>query len=470
MQPDATALAELVRTGRATPRELVEEAVAGLRRVDPDLQAVVHDRTEQALAEAAGPLPDGPLRGVPFVVKDLAMQTAGDPYHGGTRLLQRLDWRADHDTHLATAFRAAGLVTIAKTKTPELGSVPTTEPLAHGPAHNPWDLGRSPGGSSGGSAALVAAGVVPVGHGGDGGGSLRCPAASCGIIGLKPSRGRISPGPDLGEMWAGFATEGVMTRTVRDMALFLDVMAGARPGDPYTAVPPVRPFVAEVGAAPGRLRIGIAGGLGDVVVDPACRAAVEATAALLADLGHDVAAAHPAALDDIDRFLRSFGAVVAAQTAAEVDALEAMVGRPVGPDDLEPSNLFVVERGRRMTTGAYLAALGRLHAYTREIAGFWDAGYDLLVLPTLPVPSTPLGWFGEGHEGRQRVRDHVAFTAPFNVTGQPAISLPLGTDPDGRPVGVQIVGPANGEALLLRIAAQLESTAPWADRRPTVHV
>lgn len=470
MQPDATALAELVRTGRATPRELVEEAVAGLRRVDPDLQAVVHDRTEQALAEAAGPLPDGPLRGVPFVVKDLAMQTAGDPYHGGTRLLQGLDWHADHDTALATLFRQAGLVTIAKTKTPELGSVPTTEPIAHGPAHNPWDLGRSPGGSSGGSAALVAAGVVPVGHGGDGGGSLRCPAASCGIVGLKPSRGRVSPGPDIGEMWAGFATEGVMTRSIRDLALFLDVITRPCPGDPYTAPPPARPFVAEIGADPGRLRIGVVTGLGDVAVDGACRTAVERTAALLADLGHDVRTDHPAALDDIDRFVRSFGSVVAAQTAAEVDALEAMVGRAVGPDDLEPGNLFVVERGRRMTAGAYLAALGRLHAYTREVAGFWASGYDLLVLPTLPVPSTPLGWFGDGHEGRQRVRDHVAFTAPFNVTGQPAISLPLGVDDAGRPVGVQFVGPANGDALLLRVAAQLEAAAPWADRRPPVHV
>ena len=410
----------------------------------------------------------GPLRGVPLVLKDLSLWTEGDPYHGGARFLKEVGWRAPHDSFLAQRFRAAGLVFLGKTNTPEFGSVPTTEPLAYGPTHNPWKLGYSSGGSSGGSAALVAAGVVPVGHGGDGGGSIRIPASCCGLFGLKPSRGRVSCGPDHGEGWAGFATEGVMSRSVRDSALSLDVMSGAHPGDPYAAPPPDRPFAAEPSTDPGRLRVGFLRGIDGVAVDPECIAAVDAALALLADLGHEVDDVHPAAMGEYDEFIRVFGTILACSSAAEIAAWERIIGRPLVEGDLEPGNLYSARRGNEISGAIYLERLEWMHAYNRRMARFWEAGYDVLVTPTLPIPPPPHGWFGEGREGRQRIRDHVAFTAPFNVTGQPAMSVPLHWSAAGLPVGVQIVGPANGEALLLRLAAQLEKASPWSERRPEV--
>src|SRR5207244_2860751 len=255
---DATAQAELVRQRRVTPRELVDAAIARIERVNPKLNAVISQRFEKARAEAAAPdLPDGPFRGVPFLLKDLICHSAGDPYHAGMRLLRELGWVERYDTHLAARFRAAGFVCLGRTNVPELGPAPTTEPLAYGPTRNPWDTGRSPGGSSGGSAAAVAAGLVPVAHANDGGGSIRIPASACGLVGLKPTRGRTSLGPDTGESWAGAVAEHVVTRSVRDTAALLDAVAGPMPGDPYFAPPPARPFAAEVGLDPGRLRIGV---------------------------------------------------------------------------------------------------------------------------------------------------------------------------------------------------------------------
>src|SRR5206468_2186763 len=248
---DATTQAELVRQRKVSPRELVDAAIARIERLNPKLNAVVTQRFEKARAEAAAPdLPAGPFRGVPFLLKDLICHSAGDPYHAGMRLLRELRWVEPEDTYLAARFRAAGFVFLGKTNTPELGPVPTTEPLAYGPTRNPWDTGRSPGGSSGGSAAAVAAGMVPAAHANDGGGSIRIPASECGLVGLKPSRGRTSLGPDIGDSWAGMAVEHVVTRSVRDTAAILDAVSGYMAGDPYTAPPPTRPFRSEVGAAP----------------------------------------------------------------------------------------------------------------------------------------------------------------------------------------------------------------------------
>src|SRR5881296_2063993 len=255
---DATAQADLVQRRKVSPVELVDAAIARIERLDRELNAVIIPLFEKARAQAASPaLPNGFFRGVPFLLKDIICHSAGDPYHAGMKLLRKLGWVEHEDTHLVAKFRAAGLVFLGRTNTPELGTLPTTEPDAYGPTRNPWDTGRSSGGSSGGSAAAVASGMVPAAHGNDGGGSIRIPASACGLVGLKPSRGRTSFGPDLGDALGGLVGEGVLTRSVRDTAAILDAIAGAMPGDPYTAPPPARPYREEVGRKPGKLRVGV---------------------------------------------------------------------------------------------------------------------------------------------------------------------------------------------------------------------
>src|SRR2546427_2545055 len=296
---DATAQAELVRQRKVSPRELVDAAVARIERLNPKLNAVVTQRFEKARAEAAAPdLPAGPFRGVPFLLKDLICHSAGDPYHAGMRLLRELGWIERYDTHLAARFRAAGFVFLGRTNVPELGPAPTTEPVAYGPTRNPWDTSRSPGGSSGGSAAAVAAGLVPVAHANDGGGSIRIPSSECGLVGLKPSRGRTSLGPDAGEGWGGLSVEHVVARSVRDTAAVLDAVAGYLPGDPYTAPPPARPFRDEAGGPPGRLRVGllVKAPAGQAEVHPECATAARETARLLESLGHRVEGSFPVPL------------------------------------------------------------------------------------------------------------------------------------------------------------------------------
>src|SRR5436309_6939234 len=299
---DATGLAALVRAGEVTPAELVEAAIARIEAVDPQLNAVIHPRFERAREEAArlraGRAAGAPFAGVPFLVKDVTCHQAGEPFHEGMRFLRDRQWRAAGDTHLATRFRAAGLITVGRTNTPELGIVPTTEPVAYGATRNPWDRARSPGGSSGGSAAAVAAGLVPVAHGNDGTGSLRIPASACGLVGLKPSRGRTSLGPARSPGLLGNIVEHVLTRTVRDTAAILDAVSGSLPGDLFVAPPPHRPYHEEVGVDPGRLRVGLLVHVPflELPVAPECVAAVHDTGHLLASLGHDVEESFPAAL------------------------------------------------------------------------------------------------------------------------------------------------------------------------------
>ncbi len=472
---DGVAQAELVRTRKASPAELVDAAIARIERLDPGLNAVIHPLFEKARATARGPtLADGPFRGVPFLLKDLGGQSAGDPYCAGMPVLKRLGWKASSDTFLVQKFRAAGFVIAGRTNTPELGSVPTTEPVAFGPTRNPWDITRSPGGSSGGSAAAVAAGMVPVAHASDGGGSIRIPASACGIVGLKPTRGRVSMGPELGESWAGMTTDLVVTRSVRDTALVLDAVSGAMPGDPYSAPPPARAFAREVGAKPGRLRIGFLARAPRraEVVSPDCVAAVRATGVLLESLGHHLEEAHPPALDD-DSVVGHVGRVLLACTARDLDAWGHAIGRPLEADDVEPLDWKAAELGRKIPAPEYVLAVDGLHAWARRITAWWAGGFDLLLTPTLCEPPPPLGEFSPTPEqplqGWRRAGPFVAFTQPFNVTGQPAISLPLHWNASGLPIGLQLVAAYGREDVLLRVAAQLEEARPWAERKPPIH-
>ncbi len=465
---DACAQAQLVHTGQVSAVELVDAAIAAAERINPAINAIIHPRFEAARAESTSAT--GPFAGVPIVVKDLGCAIGGEPHHQGVRALKAIDFRAPQDSAMYRRMRAGGLVVIGRTNTPEWGSTITTEPLAHGPTRNPWNLDHSTGGSSGGSAAAVAAGIVAVGHANDGGGSIRIPASECGLVGLKPSRGRVSLAPDMGESWMGSTIDGVVTRTVRDTAAMLDLLAGYEPGDPYMAPPLARSLLDEVGADPGRLRIGVLdhpplGAAGH----QECTIAAQAAGALLARLGHHVDDQWPNAIGD-PSFGGHFRNIVATWTANDVANLEQILGREVGPDDVEADNLALAEIGRAVTGPQYIAAMIEVHRWCRSVLSWWHPangapGYDLLVTPTIAVPPPRIGYLSEPGKGG-RVFELLQYTAQFNVTGQPAISLPLHWTADGLPVGVQLVAAYGREDLLVRVAAQLEQAAPWADRVP----
>jgi amidase len=487
---DATGLAALVRAGDVTPLELVDAAIERIELVDPQLNAVIHPRFERAQAEAAVAAERaraedaGPFAGVPFLVKDITCHQAGEPFHEGMRFLRDRQWREDRDSYLAARFRAAGLITVGRTNTPELGIVPTTEPVAYGATRNPWDPSRSPGGSSGGSAAAVAAGLVPAAHANDGGGSIRIPASACGLVGLKPSRGRTSLGPNA-SFSALVVAEHVVCRTVRDSAAFLDAVCGPMPGDLYVAPAPLRPFRDQVGADPGRLRIGLLtaapGGL--AAVQPDCVTAAEDAAHLLEALGHDVEGSHPRALDLPD-WTAHFLCLWSAGVALSLDGWSARTGERIGADDVEPLTWALAELARALPAPALLRALDWLLKTTRLVAEWWDppgsgaspaspdCGFDLLVTPTLAEPPVLLGTFdsppGNPLAGFMRAAAFTPFTPPFNVTGQPAISLPLSHTAEGLPVGVQLVAAYGREDVLLRVAAQIEAAAPWDNVRPPI--
>jgi amidase len=466
---DATAQADLVHRGEVSPEELVAAAIEAIEAVNPRLDAVIRTRFDLAMAEAAGVLPDGPFRGVPILFKDLGCTVEGEPTAFGVGPLRDLPWPVT--SYLAQAFRAAGFVPLGRTNVPEMGTTVTTESLSFPAARNPWDPGRSAGGSSGGSAAAVASGMAPVAHGNDGGGSIRIPASACGLVGLKPTRGRVSQGPLVGESWAGGTIDGVVTRSVRDAAGVLDVISTREPGEPYYAPPLRRPLSQEIGADPGRLRIGMADrpGLEGSLDDPQCRAAVAGAAALLESLGHHVEESAPAAMFE-QLFAQHFNTIIAADTEATFRAFEMLLGRPIGEDEIEPRNASYRHAGTALDAVAYLRSRAWIGMWARRMAGWWR-DHDLLLTPTLGAPPPELGWFtaaGPQLEGK-RITSFIPYTAQFNMTGQPAVSLPLHLTPDGLPVGVQLVAAYGREDLLVQVASQLEQAAPWDQRHPQVH-
>ncbi len=463
---DATAQADLVRRGEVSPAELAEAAMARIEAVNPTLNAVLRTRFDAARLEAGGGLPDGPFRGVPILFKDLGCVVADEVTAFGLGPLR--DQAIPATSYLAEHFRAAGFIPLGRTNVPELGTTVTTEPRSFPAARNPWDPGRSTGGSSGGSAAAVAAGMVAVAHASDGGGSIRIPASECGLVGLKPTRGRVSQGPLTGEAWAGGVIDGAVTRTVRDAAGVLDVISKPMPGDPYHAPPLARPLAREVGADPGRLRIGMLDrpGAEGYLDDPQCRAAVAGAARLLESLGHHIDESAPAAMFEPE-IPGHFNAIIAADVEATMQIFEMLLGRPIGEDEIEPRNAAYRRSGRELRAAAYLRSRAWIEMWARRMADWWT-GHDLLLTPTVGAPPPELGWFtaaGPEQEGR-RIASFIPYTAQFNMTGQPAISLPLHWTPGGLPVGVQLAAAYGREDVLIRVASQLEQAAPWSERHP----
>jgi amidase len=466
---DATAQADLVRRGEVSPRELTEAAIARIEEVNPKLDAVIRTRFDAARREAAADLPDGPFRGVPILLKDLGCLVEGEATAFGIGPMRDLPFPVT--SYLAQQFRAAGFISLGRTNVPELGTTVTTEPRSFPAARNPWDPAHSAGGSSGGSAAAVAAGLVPVAHASDGGGSIRIPASECGLVGLKPTRGRVSQGPLTGEAWAGSVVDGALTRTVRDAAGVLDMISRPMPGEPYYAPPLPRPLAREVGADPGRLRIGMLDrpGIEGYLDDPECRAAVAGAASLLESLGHHVDESAPAAMFE-QEILGHFNTIIAADTESTLQAFEALLGRPIGEEEIEPRNAAYRRAGRELRAVTYLQSRAWLGTWARRMAAWW-ASHDLLLTPTVGAPPPQLGWFtaaGPEQEGT-RITSFIPYTAQFNMTGQPAISLPLHWTEGGLPVGVQLVAAYGREDLLVQVASQLEQAAPWSERHPPVH-
>jgi amidase len=470
---DATAQAELVRSGDASPLELVDDAIARVEKLNPELNAVIHPRFDKARAEARGTLPGGPFRGVPLVLKDLMAGIVGDPQHEGMKFLRDAAYVADHTDALAQRYLDAGFVCIGRTNTPELGIVPTTEPEAYGAARNPWDPSRTTGGSSGGSAAAVASGMVAVGHANDGGGSIRIPASCCGLVGLKPSRGRTSLLPDFSVVDDLLIAELCVTRTVRDTAGVLDAVQGGATGDTVRAPAPARAYRDEIGADPGKLRIGLLthNPLETGEIHPDCVAAARETAQLLESLGHTVEETFPAALVD-PALVGHFTTLWASTLVYNLRYWEKKVGREITAGDVEPLTWTLAEMGRSIAAPDFIEAQHAALELGRAVEEWYASGYDLLLTPTLGEPPVELGTFTTPDEpllGFIRAATFVPYTPLANMTGEPAISLPMHWNGDNLPIGAQLMAAYGREDVLLRVAAQLEQAQPWIDRIPLVH-
>lgn len=483
---DATALAQHVARGEVTASRLLDLALGQQRRVHGSVNAVIRLMEPQARSQLAGGTPRGPFGGVPFLIKDCVQDYAGVPTSYASRSMAGIV--PTRHAHVVERYLKSGLVIFGKTNLPEFAIRGVTDSELFGRANNPWDLTRTPGGSSGGAAAAVAAGIVPMAAGNDGGGSLRIPAACCGLFALRPSRGRVSSGPDIGEVWFGASTEGVLTRSVRDAALALDVLQGAEPGDPFVIAPPSEPYVQAMRREPGRLRIGFtaASPIGTEVHPEAVRA-VENAAALLSRLGHHVEEAAPQI--DGTALAQSYLHMYFGQIPATVERLKALGGRP---GDLELMNRILVTLGSSVSAARLTTELNRWNEFSRSLAAF-HAQYDFLLTPTLASPpivhgtGDPSGFekalFGFLHGtglmavlARLGLLDStvqklatenlrfVPFTQLSNLTGTPSMSVPLHWTPDGLPLGVQFVGPFGSEDRLLQLAHQLEQAQPWFGR------
>ena len=486
---DALGLAALVRSSEVTPAALVDEAIARCERVNPRINAVITPMYAIARAAAADPVPPGPFGGVPFLLKDLAQAWAGQPLRNGCRYYQ--NYVPAHDSEMVRRFRAAGLIVFDKTNTPELGLMGSTEPELFGPTRNPWDLALTAGGSSGGAAAAVAAGIVPMAGGGDGGGSLRIPASCCGVVGLKPSRGRNPAGPVSGEPWFGQVQEGVITRSVRDAAAALDATAGGDAGCLYSAPPPARPFLDEIGRDPGKLRIAVCRRalLSSAPIDAACLAGLDLTVALLeADTTEKVTPPL-----DASKLATGYLMRVAAATGAELRQARTLIGSKPTRADFELETRALANLGRCFSAVDLAESHALIEQEICKMGQFMQA-YDVFLTPTLATPPAPLGVFKA--RGADRLIAKISALVPLgplakignvleqladsnfrfvvstplaNLTGEPAITLPLHWTPSDLPVGMMFSAKIYQEATLLRLASQLEQARPWHGRRPPVH-
>ncbi|MBI4596542.1 MAG: amidase [Candidatus Tectomicrobia bacterium] len=484
---DSLTLAEMVRTKQVTALQLVEEAISRIEARNPNLNAVIYKMYDQAHSTAKGDLPDCLFKGVPFLLKDLIATYEGIPTGCGNRLMKNIPM--PHDSEIVRRFKAAGVIILGKTNTPEFGLLPITEPELFGVTRNPWDLNRTPGGSSGGSAAAVAARMVPLADGGDGGGSIRIPASCCGLFGLKPTRGRTPTGPDLGELWHGFTQEHVISRSVRDSAAMLDAIAGPDVGAPYFAPLQVRPFLQEVTTAPGCLRIAFTSHpfLGRTVHDD-CQRGLESTVRLLQQLGHEVIEAAPHI--DGEEFSIAFLTIVAAETRATIEWASDLAKRKIAMANFEGSTYVLGLLGKTLSASSYSKASNYLQMTAREVGRFFEQ-YDVLLTPTLSKPPLLIGelkpsgaesamikligylnagWLlnvlGLIKPMAQQAFDFIPYTPVFNVTGQPAMSVPLYWNEAGLPIGMHFVGRFGDEATLFRLAGQLERAQSWFDRAP----
>ena len=463
---DALGLGGLIAKKQVTPEEVLDAAIERIEAVNPRINAVVQKAYDEARAVIRAGLPSGPLAGVPYLMKDLYAWQKGARVGNGSRLYD--GFIADHDFTLVERYKAAGLVILGRTNTPEFGLNAATEPVVNGPTRNPWNLERSAGGSSGGAAAAVAAGMVPAAHGTDGGGSIRIPAANCGLFGLKPNRGRNPAGPDVGEGWSGLACGHALTRTVRDSAALLDATSGPAPGDPYWAPPPARPFLQEVGAKPGKLRIALTKKtITGTPVHPECIKGVEAAARLCEELGHRVEETMPEF--DFVGLRWAMGVIISANLRNGLDMRLDALKRTQREDDVERITALWAEQGRRLTARDYARALVIVHGVGRRFGEFFRK-YDVLLSPTVAEPPLPLGstdMMGNDLDAyNERLFRLIPFTPQFNVSGGPAASVPLYWTPDGLPVGIQFGADFGNEAILFRLATQLEQAQPWKEKRP----
>jgi amidase len=482
-QRDALALADLVRRGEITPDALLDIAIARAEEANPAINAIVHRMYDEARAAAKNLDRAAPFAGVPFLVKDLGPEVKGAPKRTGSRAYE--GYVSADDNEIVRKMRAAGLLILGKTNTPEFGLTPYTEPKRFGPTRNPWHLEHSPGGSSGGSAAAVAAGIVPMASANDGGGSIRIPASFCGLFGLKISRGRVSWAPQFGEMWSGAAVEGCVSRSVRDSAAYLDALCGPAPGDPYPFAVAERPFLEEVSTMPGRLRIGFSTkNTVDGPVEAVCVQAVEQAAALLRSEGHTVEEADlPYEAKDLTE---AFITVVAAEVAADLRILEQFLGRRVRPSDVEPETFALGLLGQSFTGSDYAFAKRRWNEVSRRVGAFHER-YDLLLTPTLPRPPFRIGALQSTAAERaatsvvnalrlrsamkmtvdqiaQKIYAFLCWTPFANMTGQPSMSVPMLWADDQLPVGAMLTGRIGEDGLLFRVAGQMERAQPWAGR------
>lgn len=469
---DMTGLAALVQQGITTPDELLDLALDRLGAVNPALNAVVILCEDAARRKIAEELPPGPFRGVPFLLKDSGCEAVDYPSHEGSRLMANTHWPVN--SNLYNRLTATGLVPFGRTAVPENAIGVATEAAVYGaPTRNPWSLDHTPGGSSGGSGAAVAAGIAPGAHGSDGGGSVRIPASCCGLFGFKPTRGRLPEGPYSGEGWGGMAIEGFLTRSVRDTAALLDACAGADAGAPYVAPALQAGYVAALDSPPAPLKIALCDTrLDGSPIDPVCAAAVQDAARLLEDMGHRVEFARPHA--DHAAMMRAWTDIVACGTALAVRTELQVKGHALRDDDIEGVTRGAMAHAKTIDGAAYLSAIGQIHRYGRELAAFFE-DWDILLTPTLAEPPARIGRFDHRTEdyldfrlGSGRCFDYSPFCAAFNASGQPAMSVPLAWSDAGLPIGIHLAARFGEDERLMSLAADLERARPWFHRRPPI--